>query len=120
MEQFNTLLEAAELAVTRSDSWSFVTSAEKFNTDSLLIIAETADDEDPIDEDSFYVVSPSGAIGLCLYGENIDWLFLSDYALDEDLPATFNAAAAINFCPDCGSAVVYGSRFCGECGFKLT
>ncbi len=77
MEQFNTLLEAAECAVTRCNSWSFATSNDRYDVKGLLVLAETSDSENPIDEDSFYVVSRAGAIGLCEDGEDIDWLFLT-------------------------------------------
>jgi hypothetical protein len=75
MERFDTLLEAAEFAATLCRSWSFATADERYDAEGLLSLAEISDSEDPIDEDSFYVVSLSGAIGLCVDGEDIDWLF---------------------------------------------
>ena len=119
MDKFNTLLEAAQLAATRCGSWSFATSNDRYDVKGLLVLAETSDSEDPIDEDSFYVVSPAGAIGLCEDGEDIDWLFLTGSSEDEDLPATYQVDPKINFCPKCGSGVVSGARFCGACGAKL-
>lgn len=119
MENFNTMQEAAELAVTRCGSWSFATSKDRYDATGLLALAEMSDSEDPIDEDSFYVVSPAGAIGLCEDGEDIDWLFLTGSSEDEDLPATYQVDPKINFCPKCGSGVVSGARFCGACGAKL-
>ena len=119
MERFDTLLEAAEFAATLCKSWSFATTNERYDTEGLLVLAETSDSEDPIDEDSFYVVSPTGAIGLCEGGEDIDWLFLSDAAPDEDLPLIYQAATQVKFCRKCGSAVASGARFCGACGERL-
>ncbi len=119
MEQFNTLLKAAEFAATRCKSWSFATADDRYDVKGLLVLAETSDSENPIDEDSFYVVSPAGAIGLCEDGEDIDWLFLSDGAPDKDLPLTYQAAPQIRFCPKCGAPVVPGARFCGKCGNRL-
>ncbi len=119
MDKFITMLEAAELAVTRCTSWHFVTSNDRYDVKGLLVLAETNDSENPIDEDSFYVVSPAGAIGLCEDGEDIDWLFLTSSSEDEDLPATYQADPQINFCPQCGSGVVSGARFCGKCGNRL-
>ena len=119
MERFDTMLEAAEFAATRCGGWSFATSNDRYDVKGLLVLAETSDSEDPIDEDSFYVVSPAGAIGLCNDGEDIDWLFLSDAAPNEDLPLTYQAEPQINFCPKCGSGVVSGAHFCGKCGNRL-
>jgi len=119
MEQFSTMLKAAECAVTRCGSFRFATSDEKFNKKSLMAIAEVSDAENPADEDSFYVVSPGGAIGFCEDGEDIDWLFLTGFSADEDLPTTYQANPHINFCPKCGSGVTSGARFCGQCGIAL-
>ncbi len=119
MDKFITMLEAAEFAATFCGSWSFATSNDRYDVKGLLVLAETSDSEDPIDEDSFYVVSPAGAIGLCNDGEEIDWLFLSDAAPNEDLPLTYQAVPQIKFCSKCGSGVVLGARFCGKCGNRL-
>ena len=59
MERFDSLLEAAEFAAARCKSWSFATADERYDEQGLLVLAETSDSENPIDEDSFYVVSPS-------------------------------------------------------------
>ncbi len=120
MKRFDTLLEAAEFAATLFKSWSFATSDEKYDIESLLGIAEIHDDENPADEDSFYLVSTKGSIGFCEDGEDIDWLFLSDAAPNEDLPHIYQAAPQINFCPKCGSGVVPGAHFCAACGAKLS
>lgn len=122
MERFDTLLEAAEFSATRCTSctsWSFATSNDRYDVKGLLVLAETSDSEDPIDEDSFYVVSPAGAIGLCNDGEDIDWLFLSYAAPNEDLPLTYQAEPQIKFCSKCGFGAVLGARFCGQCGTAL-
>ena len=119
MERFDTLLEAAEFSATRCTSWSFATSNDRYDVKGLLVLAETSDSEDPIDEDSFYVVSPAGAIGLCEDGEDIDWLFLSDNAPNEDLTLTYGSVPQMKFCPKCGLPVVSGSQFCGKCGCEL-
>lgn len=119
MEKFNTMLKAAECAVTRCNSWSFANSDEKYYKKSLIGIAEVSDAENPADEDSFYVVSPGGAIGFCEDGEVIDWLFLTGSNEDEDLPAAYQTGPQINFCPKCGNSDTSGARFCGDCGAKL-
>ena len=119
MDKFITMLGAAEFAATLCGSWSFATSNDRYDVKGLLVLAETSDSEDPINEDSFYVVSPAGAIGLCEDGEDIDWLFLTGSSEDEDLPATLQTASQIKFCSKCGNGVILGARFCGACGVKL-
>ena len=119
MERFNTMLEAAEFAASRCRGWSFATSNDRYDVNGLLALAETSDSEDPIDEDSFYVVSPAGAIGLCNDGEDIDWLFLSDALTNEDLPLTYQAVPQIKFCSTCGASIDPSARFCGQCGKAL-
>ena len=119
MERFDTMLEAAEFAATLRKSWSFATSDDRYDVKGLLVLAETSDSENPIDEDSFYMVSPTGAIGLCEDGEDIDWLFLTGSSEDEDLPATYQDGPQINFCPKSASGVVSGACFCGKCGNRL-
>jgi ribosomal protein L40E len=119
MKRFDSLLEAAEFAATLCKSWSFAIADERYDTKHLLALAETSDSEDPIDEDSFFVVSTTGAIGLCQDGEDIDWLFLSDAVPNEDLPLIYQAATQVKFCRKCGSGVASGARFCGACGEKL-
>ncbi|MGI6150542.1 MAG: zinc-ribbon domain-containing protein [Christensenellales bacterium] len=65
------------------------------------------------------MVSPGGAIGYCEDSGEIDWLFLSEAAPNEDLPLTYEDAPQINFCPKCGALVFPGARFCGMCGRAL-
>ena len=80
MNKFDTLLEAAEYAVTRCNSWSFAASDEKYDVKNLLVIAEVSDSEDPIDEDCFYVVTFCSGPSVIAIMVDIDWLFLSDAA----------------------------------------
>lgn len=78
MKQFNTLVEAAQLAITLANDWQFALSDERYEKHELLILADTSDSENPLDEDCFYVVSSNGAIGFLEEGEAVDWLFLPD------------------------------------------
>jgi hypothetical protein len=80
MKKFDNLPEAAEYAATLCGRFRFSTSDERYDVKELLALAEISDSENPIDEDDFYGVSPSGAIGLCMYGGEIDRLFLSEAA----------------------------------------
>lgn len=89
MEKFDSLLNAAKFATTLSGNFRFATSRDRYDVEDILALAETSDNEDPIDEDCFYVVSSGGAIGFCGYDEDIDWLFLPDAVTMEGLPMTY-------------------------------
>lgn len=119
MDRFNTLLEAGEFASARCMAWEFADSDEKYDIEGLLGIAEVHDEENPADEDSFYVVSLSGAIGICEDGATIDWLFLPLGAVKVDLPTAMQVVTQKNFCAKCGSRVNPGTNFCGQCGGRL-
>ncbi len=82
-------------------------------------MAKIHDEENPADEDSFYVVSLAGSIGYCEDGEDIDWLFLADSSGKEDLPITFETVPQKKYCSNCGFAIVPGVRFCSKCGGQL-
>lgn len=120
MEGFSTMLEAARFAASHCNSWCFAYLDEIYESGRLFGVAEIHDEENPADEDSFYVVSRAGAIGFCEDGENIDWLLLPGSCTVEDLPATYQAVAPqIKFCIKCGTGVIPGSRFCRNCGERL-
>lgn len=119
MERFGSLAEAAQLAMTRCTGWKFSTSDETYDPASLASIAETHDAENPADEDSFYLVSPEGAIGLAEDSDAaIDWLFLPLNTPGLDLPSTDKPSSS-RFCSRCGAPTAPGARFCGRCGNKL-
>jgi len=120
MNCYATLTEAARFAMTRCSGWRFAYSDEVYDLSSLPGIAEIHDAENPADEDSFYLVSPGGAIGFTYdNGETIDWLFLPGNDTGEALPSSFTVPPEVRFCPKCGKPVDPGARFCGGCGEKL-
>lgn len=116
--RYTTLSEAAEKAATRCGGWCFATSDEQYDRASLQSLAQIHDEESGTDEDSFYVVSPGGAIGFSEDGETIDWLFLPLNSTEE-LPLVLEPETLVNFCPQCGSRITSDHRFCGNCGAKL-
>ena len=119
MERFDSLLKAAEYALTCCGSFRFAYSNEKYDKRSLLSMAKASDEENPADEDSFYIVSPEGEIGFCQDGRDIDWLFLPEIGRASDLPLSFNAEPQAKFCPKCGSSLNPKGRFCGKCGMRI-
>lgn len=83
-QRYQTLSEAAKVAVTRCSRWHFATAKDDlYDPDSLVGIAGVHDDEVGVDEDSYYIVSPQGAIGFCQDGDSIEWLFLP---IDDTMP----------------------------------
>lgn len=119
MKLFNSLHEAAEFATSLAGQWSFAHSDTVYAPEALLVLAQTSDAQDPIDEDSVYVVSDGGSIGLCEDEEDIDWLFIADQDKVSVLPDTFEGAGKSGFCSQCGQAVEAGARFCDQCGASL-
>ncbi|MFV9473036.1 zinc ribbon domain-containing protein [Advenella sp. RU8] len=119
MKQFTSLLDAAEYAATLSAGWCFANTIETYDKDNLLVLAETSDAENPVDEDSFHVVSAGGSIGFCEDGEEIDWLFIADAEKDAVLPEACLETPQNNFCPQCGHRLTPGANFCDECGTKI-
>lgn len=117
-QRYITLSDAAKTAVSRCERWCFATSDEQYDSVGLLRIAQVHDQETCTDEDSFYIVSPGGAIGFSEDEESIEWLFIP-LNCTEYLALSFETAPAINFCGECGKPVSPGARFCGACGTKL-
>ena len=118
-QKFETLSKAAEVAATRCGEWCFATARDElYDCTSLLEMAKIHDEESLGDEDSFYLVSPGGAIGFSGDSAEIDWLFIP-LDSNEELPASIEPAAGIDLCPKCGSRTTAGARFCGACGTKL-
>ena len=117
--KYLTLTEAAEVAAKHCDRWHFFTAKEEqYDPAGLVGIAEVHDSEAGVDEDSFYLVSPGGAIGFSEDGETIDWLFLPINST-EKLPEEVEPEGTVNFCPHCGEPAQPGDSFCGACGKEL-
>lgn len=116
--KYTSLSKAAEAAATHCDRWRFATADEFYDSDSLQGIAELHDEEVYVEEESFYVVSPGGAIGFSEDGKAIEWLFIPVNSVEE-LPLSLEPETANNLCPKCGGHTAPGDRFCGACGAKL-
>lgn len=78
--KFYGCLDAAEFAATITNEWKDAQSGEIYDKKTLFAICETSDDENPLDEDdedSYYIVSDAGAIGITDdAGESVDWCFI--------------------------------------------
>ncbi len=74
--RFRTLMEAAIDASSYSSEWLFQNDqSQKFDTTTLISMAEMHDNENPLDDDSVYVVLEDGSIGERPEGEAVEWLF---------------------------------------------
>jgi len=120
MKKFATLYEASNYAVTLCSAWKFSTSNEFYDTSSLQETAKIHDKESMDDEDSFYVVSDSGAIGFCIDSDtDIDWYFIRRDNPDEDLPNRYIENNMQRYCTNCGKPAKSDARFCIACGQRL-
>jgi hypothetical protein len=121
MKKFTALYDASQYAKELCSAWKFASANEFYDSISLPEIAKIHDEESVGDEDSFYVVSDSGAIGYCLDSDtDIDWLFLCRKNIDEILPLKYSEALNKRFCTNCGRQVNPDARFCTGCGNRLS
>ena len=89
MIKYPNLVEAVKYAIDLCDSWRFMYADEFYYKDNFIGIAQVYDEDSMADEDSFYVVAPSGAIGFSEdEGETIEWLFVRADNQNEKLPSS--------------------------------
>ena len=112
-------LDAAEAAAAVTDQWQD-DGGEIYDKADLLSLFAVMDDEDPLDEDDeeiYYIVSDSGAIGITHdSGETIDWMVIPTH---ENALPDGPVGLTANFCEKCGAPVAPDSLFCEKCGHKL-
>lgn len=129
MMKYPNLSEAVKQAINLCDKWRFMYADELYDTDSFPGIAQVYDEDSLADEDSYYVVAPSGAIGFIEEGDAIEWLFLNADKQKEVLPSTIgemqrgepsrDIAKDAEFCTHCGAIIEADSVFCEKCGEKI-
>ena len=89
MKKYPTLFEAVKDAINLCDSWRFMYADEIYYKDNFPGIAQVYDEDSMADEDSFYIVAPSGAIGFSEdEGEAIESLFVRADNQKEKLPSS--------------------------------
>lgn len=112
---FYSLYDAGEYAALITNQWQD-SDDDLYNKEDLLSLCETADDEDPLDEDDeecYYIVTDLGAIGITYDArKKIIWMFTPTHKVINNVPASF--------CENCGSPVEKGANFCEKCGYKLS
>ena len=122
-EKAGSMKEAVALAMQRASQWHFKDDEELSDASYLAFAAEENDTEyglDPEDEESYYVVTEEGAIGLTEDdGASVDWLYLPEGKSMEDYPEELTGEEAQIFCSTCGRPNPGDSVFCTWCGAKL-
>ena len=89
MNKYQTLYEAVMQALDLCESWRYMYADEVYYRANFPGIAKVYDEDSMADEDSFYVVAPSGAIGFSEdEGETIEWLFVRADNQNEKLPSS--------------------------------
>lgn len=130
MTKYPNLFEAVKQAVGLCNRWRFMYADEIYDRDSFPGIAEVYDEDSMADEDSYYIVAPSGAIGFVEDDEEkIEWLFVRADNQKEVLPSSIAEMSnggiiseqtdGFVFCSHCGAKVESDSIFCEKCGGKV-
>ena len=130
MTKYPNLYEAVKDAIALCNRWRFMFADEIYDKDNFLGIAEVYDEDSMADEDSYYVVAPSGAIGFIEDEDSpIEWLFVREDNQKEVLPSSISEMSANGpkvesmgesiFCSNCGAKVEADSVFCEKCGEKV-
>ena len=105
-EKSRSMKDAVALAVQRASQWHFKDEEELSDASYISFAAEEHDSEyglDPEDEESYYVVTDDGAIGLTEDGgASVDWLFIPKGRSLGDYPEDLTEKSTQIFCSTCG------------------
>ncbi len=131
MDTLKNLKAAVELASSRCAAWFSAENGEYFTPDELLFTARTLENDPEMGEETLYLVSAEGALGVATKWEYmVQWLFIP---LEEN-PKRIMAAAHLmqgaeaappeeaaekRFCRNCGKPLKPGQAFCTNCGTRL-
>lgn len=122
-EKSRSMKDSVALAVQRASQWHFKDEDELSDVSYLSFAAEEHDSEyglDPEDEESYYVVTDDGAIGLTEDdGASVDWLYIPKGHSLEEYPEVLAEESTQIFCSSCGKPNPGDSVFCTWCGAKI-
>lgn len=142
---YPSLMLALAIAMQRNVVWQVKDSGEPLTLTDMFKLAKTYDEEHPLDEGDFYMVSIEGAIGLSPGLEYMtDWIFtpmprgeerdrlvaltleeLKHQQEEDEAPEepkhkeAMNETPSARFCISCGKPLVAGDRFCRNCGTPI-
>ncbi len=131
MDTLKNLTAAAELASSRCAGWFSAENGEYFTPDLLLFTARTLENDPEMGEDTLYLVSAEGALGIAAKWEYmVQWLFIplqenpkrivaAAQLMQEAGEAPAEEADVKRFCRNCGHPLKPGQAFCTNCGTRL-
>ncbi|MBR1760873.1 MAG: zinc ribbon domain-containing protein [Schwartzia sp.] len=118
--------DAAEAALPNCREWIFLGNGQTYSAPELKEIAAEYDDKTPLGDENILVVTGDGSIGLLYpYCREPSWYFVSAAfavanILHEDAQKYMVPSEAAFVCKSCGAKLQPGSRFCENCGAKIT
>ena len=93
MQRIDCMLKAALIAANVCDEWKIAETDAFIPLAAMFQAAAMADEEHPIDDDMYYVVSSEGAIGLAYKREYLtQWLYLPAEDFPEERKAFYEKA----------------------------
>lgn len=139
---YPSLMLALAIAMQRNVVWLIKDSGEPLTLLDMFKLAKTYDEEHPLQEGDFYMVSAEGAIGLSPGLEYMtDWIFtpmprgeerdrLVAFTLDElkrqeqedergEAVVPQQPVGTKRFCNKCGAPLIEGNAFCTSCGQRI-
>ncbi len=127
MKRIKTCAEAVVLAGNVCQSWRVMSGEQKLNLIDMLTVAEQMDEENPTEEDFYYLVSTEGAIGITWKWEFlVNWLYVPEEAFEEEpvqgqpIPTAASPQPEVKrFCSKCGKPLLANARFCRGCGTPI-
>lgn len=145
---YHFLVQALAIAMQSTMVWRLVGTGTPFTYFDLFHFAKKHDEEEPLNDDQYYMVSDEGAIGLSPGLEFLtEWIFIPmepceerdrllnelgellhqqkeiresiDKAVEEGLERESSAQPTLKFCTHCGAKLTPGNKFCTHCGTRL-
>ena len=133
------LMQALHVAFSRCKAWRMTDGGEAVSINKLFHFSKKYDEEHPLEEGMFFIVTIEGAIGLSFGQEWLtQWLFIPmepceerdrmmeqlkekleqhEHQEDREQPTP---QPVMKFCTHCGKPINPAMKFCTNCGARLT
>lgn len=124
---YRTLTQALSYAMDLCLTWQTMDGSHQFGIADLYEFAKVQDQEHPLGEHEFYMVSSEGAIGKCPGFEWLTQWVLIPMEQEEETPPPPPPAPSIppvspaepRFCTNCGAQLLPNAAFCTNCGTRV-